>query len=45
MKAVAIVLSLLAVALTTVPAFAGSCTDGDHTHETDSSSKEKKSGT
>jgi len=45
MKAVALVLSLLAVSLTTIPAFAGSCGDGDHTHETDSFSKEKKTGT
>ena len=44
MKTVVLVLSLIAVSLTTVPAFAGSCGGGDHTHETDSSSKEKKTG-
>ena len=45
MKTVALVLSLLAVSLTTDPAFAGSCGGGYHTYETDSSSKEKKTGT
>ena len=45
MKAVALVLSLLTISLTTIPAFAGSCGGGDHTHETDGSSKENKTGT
>ena len=44
MKTFVLLLGLVAFSLSTVPAFAGGCMGGSHTHTTDSETKDKKTG-
>ena len=45
MKTFVLLLGLAAFSLSTAPAFAGHCSGGNHTHTTDSETKDKKTGT
>ena len=45
MKNFILILGLVAFSLSTAPVFAGGCMGGDHTHTTDSGTKDKKIGT
>ena len=45
MKTFVLLLGLAAFSLSTAPAFAAGCMGGNHTHTTDSETKDKKTGT
>ncbi len=45
MKTFVLLLGLVTFSLSTAPAVAGGCMGGNHTHTTDSETKDKKTGT